>query len=138
MDARKFFEDLALDMSWHFVPARRDYQNLHDVENWIASETEKYGEGETTLFLDPIQRSPVSTEIRYVGNFMILTNSDIDKSYDDKFKDYIEPLIDVVHKTIFNRLRCDWKVTNLTSIEVINQFDLNADGLSVSFTIEST
>lgn len=138
MDAVELFEEIAESFNWHFVSARRDHQNLHEVEEWIASETEKYGDGETTFFLDPVVRGGAGTEIKYSGNFMILTNSDFDKSYEDKRRDYIVPLIDIVHKTIFNRLRCDWKVSNLTSIEVINQFDFNADGLSVSFTIEST
>lgn len=120
---------------WVFNHARRDYQNHQEITDFIYSESSSHSEGQTFLFLDPVVRRPLPNGVRYIGNFMILTNSDIDKDYDQKYQDYIEPLLDIFKKELFNLLRCSYDINNLSAIEVINVFDFNADGISVSFDL---
>lgn len=134
MDFSTALENLALSYGWRFVHARRDYQNLTDAINYVSDELEGYGNGETVLFLDPVERSGRSPEITYSGNFMVLTRSDIDDTYEGKREKYIVPLLETVHGTMQNNLICEFDLDAWRSIEVINMFDFNADGLSVRFS----
>lgn len=136
MDVKEVLKNLALGYGWRFEYARRDYQNLIDATNFVADTIEGYGVGETVLFLDPIQRSGKSNDVTYQGNFMILTKSDLDDSYDGKHTKYIQPLIDIVHGGMEYKLRCEFDVNTWRSIEVVNVFDFNADGLSISFNLK--
>ena len=137
MDVKDKFESVAISYGWEFVHARRDYQNLIDATNFIADELEGYSIGETVLFLDPVTRNGESDGIRYQGNFMVLTKSDLDDSYDQKYEKYIEPIIPIVLENFKNKIRCEFpEITSWKSIEVVNVFDFNADGLSVSFNVK--
>lgn len=126
----------ALSKGWRFVNARRDYQNLVDATNFVADEVEGYSVGETVLFLDPVIRKTEKDGIRYSGNFMVLTKSDFDDDYESRQIKYIDPLVEVVMKSMFNKLRCDFDVDGWQAIEVINVFDFNADGLSINFNLK--
>lgn len=136
MEVKNKFESFATSKEWRFVNARRDYQNLIEATNFVADEVEGYDVGETVLFLDPVIIKTESDGIRYTGNFMVLTKSDLDDDYESRQTKYIEPLVDVVMKSMYNKLRCDFDVDNWQAIEVINQFDFNADGLSISFNLK--
>ena len=138
MTAEAKLEALAIARGWAFVNARRDYQNLQQVANFIADSIEGYGVGETVLFLDPVVRVKKTTEsIDYSGNFMVLTKSDFDEAtYADRKTKYIDPVIEIMHGDFYNKLRCDFKVLEWQSIEVINVFDLNGDGISVKFKMQ--
>lgn len=127
---------LALSQGWKFVNARRDYQNLIDATNFVADEVEGYSVGETVLFLDPVIRKTEKDGMRFTGNFMVLTKSDFDDDYESRQIKYIDPLVEVVMKSMFNKLRCDFDVDGWQAIEVINVFDFNADGLSISFNLK--
>lgn len=136
MDLTETLKAFADSKGWKFIHARRDYQNLQSTTDFISSETETYGTGETFLFLDPVVRKPEGDGITYSGNFLILTNSDLDKDYDDKFEDYIKPLISIVAEELKSFLRCDYDINDLTILEVINVFDFNSDGVSVRFNLK--
>ena len=136
MNIKDAFKNIADSLGWGFEYARRDYQNLTDVSDWIHSASQNYATGETFLFLDPVIRSPHETGITYSGNMMILTNSDIDMTYNDKFEGYIRPILDIVLGSFKNKLICDFDVNLWRVIEVVNFFDFNADGVSISFEIK--
>jgi hypothetical protein len=137
MDIKDKLESLATSYGWRFVHARRDYANLTDALAFVEDEAQKYGVGETILFLDPVVRDGSKTDgIVYSGNFMVLTISDLDGTYDEKYKDLIEPLNDIVLVQMMNQLRCSYTVNQWRAIEVINVFDINADGLSVNFNLK--
>lgn len=137
LDIRTILQDFASSKSWIFLPARRDFQNLHDVTEFIYSQTEGLDTGETVLFLDPVIREPVPDGVNVSGSFLILTNSNLDAaSYDEKFINYIAPLINVVQVELFNKIRCQYDINDFTVIELINQFDFNGDGVHVSFNLK--
>ena len=129
---------LATAQGWAFVNAPRSYQNLQDIANFIADTMEGVGVGETFLFLDPVIRAKKTSEyIDYSGNFMVLTKSDLDETtYADRKTKYIDPVIDILYGTFYNKLRCDFLISDWRSIEVINVFDFNGDGVSMKFTLK--
>ena len=136
MDLKDTLEKIAILNGWGFKYARRDYQNLTNIEDSIRSASECYETGETWMFIDPIVRTITETGTRYSGTFMILTNSPLDMDYDDKFEGYIRPLIEISMIKIKNGLKCDYDVINWRAIEVINFFDFNADGISINYELE--
>lgn len=136
MDVIDALKNFATAKGWKFIHARRDYQNLTSVSDFIFSETEQFGDGETFMFVDPVKRDPRKDGIDYSGNFLILTNSDLDKSYDQKYNDYIKPLLPIVNDELYKTLNCTYDVNKLSTLEAINLFDFNADGLSVSFNLK--
>lgn len=137
MDLKDTFKTIADANGWGCEYARRDHQNLVDVTNSIYSASENYATGQTFLFVDPIVRTPHETGITYSGNFMVLTNSDLDMSYDDKFENYIRPLLNLLMGSGFkNKLLCSYDVNLWRAIEVINFFDFNADGLSIQYELK--
>ena len=129
---------LATAQGWAFVNAPRSYQNLQDIANFIADTMEGVGVGETFLFLDPVIRAKKTSEyIDYSGNFMVLTKSDLDETtYADRKTKYIDPVIDILYGTFYDKLRCDFSISDWRSIEVINVFDFNGDGVSMKFTLK--
>ena len=131
-------KELAVAQGWTFVNAPRSYQNLQDIANFIADTMEGVGVGETFLFLDPVIRAKKTTEyMDYSGNFMVLTKSDLDETtYADRKTKYIDPVIEILYGTFYNKLRCDFTISDWRSIEVINVFDFNGDGVSMKFTIK--
>ena len=133
MDIKTKLEEFATSKGWTFVPARRDHQNLQNVTDWIHSETQDHDTGQTFIFLDPVVRVPTTSGVRYSGNFMVLTNADIDMTYQQKFEAYIQPRLSQIGHELWNIIRCEYDITTFRIIEVINQFDFNADGVSVSF-----
>lgn len=138
MDIKDKLESLATSYGWRFVHARRDYANLTQALSFVEDEAQKYGVGETILFLDPVVRDGSKTDgIVYSGNFMVLTISDLDGTYDNKYKDMIKPITDIVLVSMVNQLRCSYTVNQWRAIEVINVFDINADGLSVNFNLKA-
>lgn len=135
MDVKDKLESIAISYGWRFVHARRDYANLTDALQFVTDAVEGYGVGETILFLDPVIEDLSKTESTgYSGNFMILTISDLDMSYEDKHTKFIKPLKEVL-VGFKNKLRCTYQINQFRSIEVINVFDINADGLSVQFSL---
>lgn len=138
MDPKEFFEAVALDYGWKPIYARRDFANTYEVVQWLESEIDSYHSNETIMVIDPIKRSKGSNSgsMVYSGSLLILTVSDLDETYEKKHEKFIKPLIPVVHGTFENTLRCTYDVERWESIEVINQFDRNADGLSVSYNLK--
>lgn len=130
-------EAMAISNGWQFVYARRDYQNLTDVLDFVDDAMEGYGVGETFLFMDPIKYDGSKTDgITYSGTFMVLTKSDLDDDYESKYIKYVEPLKTNLLGSFKNQLRCDFSVNAWGAIEVINVFDLNADGLNITYNLK--
>lgn len=134
-DIRTILQDFAEAQSWKFLHARRDFQNLHDVTDFIHSETEGIDTGESIMFLDPIIRKPTNDRVTVSGSFMILTNSDLDMTYEQKYVNYIAPLINLVQVTLYNKIRCTYDINDFTVVELINVLDFNGDGVHVSFNL---
>lgn len=130
------FKQIADAKGWRFVNARRDYQNLIDATNFVADEVEGYEVGETVLFLDPVITKSENNGLRFTGNFMVLTKSDLDDTYEGKQEKYIDPLIEILMQQTYHNLQCQFDVDQWKSIEVINVFDFNADGLSINFNLK--
>lgn len=121
--------------NWPFTYARKDFQNLFD-------EAEKVGIPH--IFLDPVVIEDVENDMNvteekvYSGNFMILASSDLDKDYEDRFQEYIKPLIDTAIVKVKESIRCGGEEVTFNlwrSVEVVNVFDYNFDGLIVSYNI---
>ena len=102
----------------------------------MADTVKGFGVDETIMFIDPIKRKNRKSNIDYAGYFMVLTRSNHDESYDERFAKHIEPLINLIHTTIFNSLNCEFDVLQLETTEVINVFDWNADGLLVNYNLK--
>lgn len=134
MTIKEAFKSFADDQGWSFVYARRDYQNLHDSANFITDALEGVGIGETVLFLDPLRRAKGESGTDEAGFMMILTKSNHDQTYEERFDLYIDPLINIVMNTFYNKLRCSFDINEWRSTEVINMFDWNADGLLINFS----
>lgn len=136
MELKDKFKEIADATGWGINYARRDVQNLQNISDSIYSASQCYGSGETFLFIDPIIRTPHETGITYTGNFMVLTNSPLDMSYEEKFESYIRPLLKTVLIDMKSALLCEYDVNTWRSIEVINFFDFNADGLSINYELK--
>lgn len=126
---------ICLAEDWSFTYARTDFQNLFD-------EVEKVGVPH--IFLDPVVIEDVENDMNvieekvYSGSFMILASSDLDKDYEDRFQEYIKPLIDTAIVKVKESIRCGGEVVTFNlwrSVEVVNVFDYNFDGLIVSYNI---
>lgn len=126
----------ALANDWGFFYGRHDFQNLEDLDETEAAKIQ--------LFLDPVEieenenDTNVTESAIHSGRFMLLMSSDIDEqSYDDRYQDYIKPLIETQLKILKESIACGYEVTfNLwKTIEVINILDFNFDGIIVTFNI---
>lgn len=137
MDIKDKLELLATSYGWRFVHARRDYANLTDALSFVEDEAQKYGVGETILFLDPVVRDGSKTDgIVYSGNFFVVTISDLDDTYENKHKNFIEPLLPILLEEFRNKLRCFYSINQWKSIPIINLFDINCDGLNITFNLK--
>ena len=140
MDPKEWFENMALQKGWESIYARRDFANTIEVVQWLEDELESFQNNETVLVIDPIARSNDPSQsvsaINYSGSIMILTVSDLDDTYEGKWEKFIQPLLGIVHGEMEQALRCVFDVGNWNSIEVINQFDRNADGLSIRYNLK--
>ncbi|MEW5675553.1 hypothetical protein ABGT15_04510 [Flavobacterium enshiense] len=127
-----YFKNVAESNNWVFKYGRSDYLNL-------SNEIEE--PNKIHFFIDPIitdsNFSDVGTETKsYSGKFMMLLSSDVDESYDDKYNDYIKPLINGALQTLKNDLVCaDFDINKFQVLEVINLFDYNLDGVLVNYSL---
>lgn len=126
---------LAAANGFKFEYGRHDFQNLHE-----AAEQKNVSH----IFLDPVEirdienDSSVIEQKVYSGSFMILHSSDIDKkSYNDRYQDYIKPIVTEDLQTIKDAIRCGYEVTFdlWKTIEVINVFDFNFDGVICTYQL---
>ena len=82
----------------------------------------------------------------FVGKFFLMVKSTVDMPYfnekqvDDSISKYtlnIEPLLDLF-ESMGNHFGCsDFKVTQWETIDAINVFDANKDGIIITYTVES-
>lgn len=135
MELKEKLNEIATSKGWAFVYARRDYQNLYEAAQYVEDSVSTYAMDETVMFVDPIVRSPKSGTTEYKGKFMVVTKSNMDWDYDERYVKYIEPLIPEF-KSVIKSLSCDFDVKEFRMVEIINLFDLNADGFVVTYSID--
>ncbi|WP_048331021.1 hypothetical protein [Bizionia psychrotolerans] len=123
--------------NWNFTYARRDFANLYDGEQQVGDST-------PLVFLDPVQITEAYDEFNnvietnYAGSFMVLVSSDIDEEdYDYRYQTYIKPIINSTLLNIKSSIQCDgnYGIELWRSVEIINAFDFNADGVVITFSI---
>ena len=140
MDIVDYIEQEVEKLGWIFSYGNKANQNL-----LLSTLTE----GEIYFLLDPVKESDIGVsefggegEIEYSGTFMILVKSDLDNVYhtqqgQDKalgrYNKNIKPL-----KTSLNEFKdvidcSDYERQLWEKIEIINELDVNFDGLSVVY-----
>lgn len=131
----QILKDICQAEDWVFTYARKDFQNLFNELERVNI---------PHVFLDPVEIEDNENDMNivesktYAGDFMIVLSSDIDEQdYERRYQLYIKPLIETAINTLKNSIRCDHDVTfNLwRTIEVINAFDYNFDGLIVKYNL---
>lgn len=137
MEFRTKLQAIAAAEGWHFVAARRDYANLYQAQQSVNDTVEGFGVDESVLILDPVKTSTEKDGIRYTGSFMVLTRSDLKKTYEQKYALYIQPLTEKLLAQIPASLECNFDVTTWQSIEVVNELDLNGDGYAITFNVKA-
>lgn len=127
----EFLNNIALYNDFVFEYSRADYQNLYDG---MAND-------KIHLFVDPIvidsTFSDSGNETKtYSGKFMLLLSSDVDEDYSTKYTAYIKPLLDNGTQSIKNDLLCgDYQINKFQTVEIINLFDNNLDGILVNYSV---
>ena len=127
----EFLQHIATDNDFVFEYSRTDYQNLYDGMEY----------NKIHLFVDPItidsKFSDTGFEIKtFSGKLMILVSSDVDESYSDKYNNHIKPLVDSALELLKDSLLCsEFNINKFQSVEVINLFDVNLDGVLVNYNI---
>jgi hypothetical protein len=125
---------IAATNSYEFLYARRDFQNLLD----------SIPVGQVHLILDPVETTEAFTEYNEVdtvqssGRFMLVISSDIDKGdYEQRYIDDIQPLLVGAMVIIKDALKCNGsiQIDSWRSVELINMFDYNVDGIAVTYQI---
>lgn len=127
-------KNIAESNDWVFKYARQDFQNLYDeMENDLVH-----------LFVDPITIDTVfsatgNETITYSGKLMLLVSSDIGDDYETKYENTIKELIATSTSRITQRMICeDATINKFQTVEVINLFDYNLDGVLVNYSITIT
>lgn len=127
----EFLKNLAEDNDWVFEYSRSDYQNLYD----------EMTNDKIHLFVDPITTSSTFSDSGFeekssYGKLMILVSSDVDEEYQHKYDTHIKPLIDGALQVLKDTLVCtDANIQKFETIEVINLFDFNLDGVLVNYNV---
>lgn len=135
MNVKDKLNAIAITKGWTYQYGRTDFNNLLDSKAFQSDSVEGAGNDETILFCDPIKLSEdVNQAITSTGTFMILTRSNHDKTYSERYDLFIAPLLADM-KSMKMNFRCDWDVIRWEITEVINIFDINADGILVSFSM---
>ena len=132
----KFLKEVAQELGLDFHYARRDFANLYRAEK--IEDLNK-----VQLFLDPVitetsfdeYGNPIS-ELN-TGHFMLLKHSDFQEDdYEQRYLDYIKPLLVEVQKDILKEVGCSKMGINFwQSVEIINALDENLDGLIINYQI---
>jgi hypothetical protein len=127
----EFFKNIAEFNGFAFEYSRSDYQNLYDEMTTDIIH----------LFVDPIIIDSTFSDSghetkTYSGKFMLLVSSDIDEDYKQKYLDNIKPIIDSAIQVVKDDLRCaDYDISKFQTLEVINLFDFNLDGVLVNYNV---
>ena len=126
---------IAAAYGWPFEYGRSDFQNLFkEVEQKSVSH----------LFLDPVQVEDIDNDLGVTeqqiqsGSFMLVYSSDIDEiDYDTRYQQYIKPVLIGDMETLKHEIRCGHNVTfgKWQTVEVINMFDYNFDGVLCTFQL---
>lgn len=129
-------KEIATANGWAFTYARNDFANLYDE---IEVSDKPY------IFLDPVTIEDENNDMNVLeatihsGYFMLVMSSEIDDAdYNDRYEDYIKPLIEGFAITLKDGIVCGSRNINFNlwkKTEVINAFDYNFDGLIITYNI---
>lgn len=133
MDIVDFLETEVEKLGWQFSYGNKDNQNLL---------TSDLTEDEIYFLLDPVVESEGvsefggSVDIEYSGTFIICVKSDLDDIYQGRYNKNIKPL-----KTSLNLLKdvidcSDYERQLWRKDEVINELDVNFDGLIITYRLK--
>jgi hypothetical protein len=127
-----FLKNIAELNLWLFEYSRADYQNLVDDMEY----------NKIHLFVDPIATDSSFSDSgfeqeTYIGKMMLLVSSDVDETYKEKYENNIQPLMNNALATIKQTLICsDYEVVKFSTVEVINLFDTNLDGVLITYAVK--
>lgn len=138
MDIKQWLEVYANNRGWRFVFGRRAFHNLEDALNWITDEMGVENR-ETFLFMDPYTiGTDTDGNETYRGSFMVLTQNNLDLEDDVNYELNHMPLIDD-KKLMVQAMRCTYDfVSDLQSVPMFNELDLNASGFNHTFNLKSS
>lgn len=129
----ELLKNIALDNGFDFTYARRDYANLY---NEIEDKSAIY------LFLDPVTIDKTfddygnTINTTYTGTFMLLKSSEFSDDYITRYLEDIQPLLNEGSAAILEGIGCSgYTINNWRSVEGINIFDWNFDGLIITYNI---
>lgn len=126
-----FLKQIADGNGWGFHYGRQDYQNLND----------DIPEGVVQMYVDPIQTDSSFTDVgnemlSYSGKLMLLLSSDVDEDYQQKYINYIKPLFEDTRNLFIGAFACsDYEINSFKTVEIINLFDSNLDGLMITYSV---
>ncbi len=131
---KDIFQQICTANNIELVYGRDDFNNLYDDVD----------DGKVVMFLRPLQTSENFGEygntesIDWSGSFILCMDSNLDEiDYDTRYEKYIKPITQGAYKAFKSALVClpTYSIQSLRTVEVINSFDINADGLAVEFLI---
>lgn len=140
-DLVSYFESICATNGIYFSYGNRANQNL--LRSDLTAD-KKY------LLLDPLTRNKTfgelggAGEVVYNSSFFLVQKSTIDKKYynqsgevdNGKYKEYILPILQNELSTIEGAINCDeYEIRTWTVVDAINVFDVNLDGVIVTFSI---
>lgn len=136
MNVKDTLKAISATKGWTWDYGRSDYHNLIDAKAFKGDASQGYGVDETIMAVDPITVSGNQTqEIQSVGRMMILTRSNHDMTYEQRYTLFIEPLI-AEALSIKKTMKCTHDVIRFEIKEVINFFDFNCDGILINYTFK--
>lgn len=131
-DIKEIYEGYTKELGWAFSYGNKANQNL--LQSNLDS-------NEIYFLLDPITRvienkpTGATGYTDFNGEFLLVVKSNLDAEYENKYKDNIKPLFDELDK-FHKLLRCsDYEITEWSIVDVIDAFDINTDGLVVTYKV---
>ena len=139
MDIRQFLNDYADAKGYRFVFGRRAFHNLDDAMDWITAELSSTETRETVLFMDPYTiGTDTDGNKTYRGSFMVLTQNDLDLPDNENYNTNHVPLMLETDKLV-QSMRCTYDfISDLQSVAMFNELDLNASGFNHTFNLKSS
>lgn len=123
-------KSIAENNDWVFEYGREDFLNLNN----------NMEPNKIYLFVQPIEIdsrfSDVGIESQTFNvKLMLVIPSNLSETYQFRYENYIKPLLDDSKKLIIDGINCNnLDIQFLKTIEVINYFDFNADGLIINLS----
>jgi hypothetical protein len=134
IDLVGILQTYAEGLDWFFSYGNKANQNL------LVSDRE---EDKIYFLLDPITRDKTKSqyggdgEVTFSGQFLLAVKSNLDMVYPQRYQENIKPLLSNL-ESLEDLIDCsDYEITQWSVIDVINQLDVNTDGLVITFKIKT-